>query len=110
MTTATSASASANVSPDTVSPDTVSPSGQLRQKAHDIKDTIVDMAGIAKGMATDTLTDLKEGASARYRTGVDKAGKARDGVVGYVKDNPGKSLLACLCLGALAGFLVSRRR
>jgi ElaB/YqjD/DUF883 family membrane-anchored ribosome-binding protein len=83
---------------------------QFRQKAQEIKENIVDMAGIAKDAARDKLSDLKDGATSRYRSGVDKAGKARDVVIDYVKENPGKSLLACVCVGALAGFLVSRRR
>jgi ElaB/YqjD/DUF883 family membrane-anchored ribosome-binding protein len=83
---------------------------QLRQKAHDLKDNLVDMAGIANDAAREKLADLKDGVGLRYQAGVEKAGQARDGVVEYVKANPGKSLLACLCVGALAGFLVSRRR
>jgi ElaB/YqjD/DUF883 family membrane-anchored ribosome-binding protein len=89
---------------------TTSPNDQLRQKANDIKDNIVDMAGIAKGIASDKYSELKEGAASRYQAGVDKAAQARDGLVDYVKENPTKSLIACLCVGALAGFLVSRRR
>ncbi len=89
---------------------TTSPNEQLRQKANDIKDNIVDMAGIAKGIATDKLGELKDGTASRYHAGVDKAAQARDGLVDYVKENPAKSLLACLCVGAIAGFLASRRR
>ncbi len=87
-----------------------SPANELRQKANDIKDNLVDMAGIAKGMASDTVTDIKERVSSRVQAGVDQAGKARDGLIDYVKENPAKSLLACLAVGALAGYLVSRRR
>ena len=83
---------------------------QFRQKAQDIKDNVVDMTGIAKDVACEKISDLKHGVEARYQAGVEKAGRARDGVLAYVKDNPGKSLLACLAVGALAGFLVSRRR
>ncbi|MBA3686119.1 MAG: hypothetical protein H0W72_12900 [Planctomycetes bacterium] len=89
---------------------TSSSNEQLRQKAAEIKENVVDMAGIAKDMAVDKYTELKDGAASRYRSGVDKAGKARDGLVDYVKENPAKSLLACLCVGAIAGYLVSRRR
>ncbi len=111
---------------------TASANDQFRQKAHEIKDNIVDMAGIAKDAAQEKLSnlrdaagarlsnlkdgvqekysDLKEGAASRYHAGVDKAAQARDSVTEYVKDNPGKSILACLAVGALAGFLVSRRR
>lgn len=83
---------------------------QLRQKAHELKDNIVDLAGIANDAAREKLSDLKEGVGARCQAGVAQAGRARDGVIGYVKENPGKSLLACLCVGAFAGYLVSRRR
>ncbi len=86
------------------------PSEQIRQKAVEIKDNVVDIAGIAKGMAGDKLSSIQDGAVARYNAGVDMAGKARDGVIGYVQENPAKSLLACLAVGALAGYLVSRRR
>jgi ElaB/YqjD/DUF883 family membrane-anchored ribosome-binding protein len=83
---------------------------QMRQKAHDIKDNIVDLAGMANDAAREKLADFKSGVGERYQAGIDKAGRARDGVVEYVKENPGKSLLACLAVGALAGFLISRRR
>jgi ElaB/YqjD/DUF883 family membrane-anchored ribosome-binding protein len=83
---------------------------QFRQKAGEIKDNIVDMAGIAKDAARDKLSELKDGAASRYQSGVDKAGKARDGIIDYVKSNPGKSVLACVLVGAVAGYLVSRRR
>ena len=83
---------------------------QLRQKAHDIKDNVVEMTGIAKDVACEKLSDLKHGAQARYEQGVEQAGRARDGVIAYVQENPGKSLLTCQAVGALAGFLLSRRR
>jgi ElaB/YqjD/DUF883 family membrane-anchored ribosome-binding protein len=83
---------------------------QLRQKAGEIKDNVVDLVGIAKNAACENYTDLKAGAAARYQAGVDKAGEARDSVISYVKANPGRSLLACLAVGAVAGYLVSRRR
>ena len=83
---------------------------QLRQKAQDIRDNVVEMTGIAKDVACEKMSDLKQGAQVRYQQGVEQAGRARDGVIAYVKDNPGKSLLTCLAVGALAGFLISRRR
>ncbi len=89
---------------------TASSNDQLRQKAHEIKDNIVEMAGIAKSIASDKIDGIREGASSRYQAGVDKAGEARDGILDYVKAHPTRSLLACLCVGAVTGYLVSRRR
>jgi ElaB/YqjD/DUF883 family membrane-anchored ribosome-binding protein len=83
---------------------------QFRQKAREIKDNIVDLAGIAKDAARDTFSDLKDGAASRYQSGVQKVGQAREGIIDYLKENPAKALLACACVGALAGFLMSRRR
>jgi ElaB/YqjD/DUF883 family membrane-anchored ribosome-binding protein len=83
---------------------------QLRQKAHEIKENIVDLAGIANDAARGKLSELKDEAASRCQSGIDKAGKVRDGIVAYVKDNPGKSVLACVLAGALVGYLVSRRR
>lgn len=83
---------------------------QFRQKAQEIKENVVELAGIAKDAARDKLSELKDGAASRYHSGIDKAGKARDGIADYVKDNPGKSALACVLAGILAGYLVSRRR
>ncbi len=82
----------------------------FRDKALEIKDNLVDMAGMVKDAARAKAGDVTDAATAGFRTGVDQASRARDGVLDYVKDNPAKSLLACLCAGALAGFLISRRR
>lgn len=87
-----------------------SSSDQFRQKAHDIKDNVVDMTGIAKDVAHEKLSDLKHSVEARYQAGVESAGRARDGVLAYVKEHPTRSLLTCLAVGALAGFIISRRR
>ncbi len=83
---------------------------QLRDKAIEIKDNLVDLAGIARDAARDTCAEVKDAASVRYQAGVEKAGKARDGIVDFVQEHPGKSLIACAVVGALAGFLISRRR
>ncbi len=82
----------------------------FRQKAQEIKDNIVDMAGMAKDAARDKACEAKAAVTSRLHAGAEQAGRARDGVLDYVQQNPVKSLLACLCAGAVAGLLISRRR
>ncbi len=89
---------------------TPSANAQIRQKAVEIKDNVVDIAGLAKESACETFGDAKDAAAAPYRAGVEKVGGACDGVVGYVKKNPLSTLAACACIGAIAGYLLSRRR
>ncbi|MBA3846068.1 MAG: hypothetical protein H0X45_05430 [Planctomycetes bacterium] len=82
----------------------------MREKAMEIRENLVDMTGMVKDAAREKLCDVKDAAAARLRSGVDHAGKARDNLVDYVKENPTTTVLACLCAGALAGFFISRRR
>ena len=83
---------------------------QMRDKANEIKDSVVELAGNAKDGARAKCADVTEAVGARCQAGVAKAGAARDRVTGLVQEQPGKSLLACVCVGALAAFLFARRR
>ncbi len=85
-------------------------SNQMRDKVMEIKDGVVDLAGIAKDGAQAAIADVTKTAGAHYQAGVAKAGAARDRVAGIVQEHPGKTLLACVCAGAIAGFLLARRR
>lgn len=88
---------------------------QLRSKAEDLKEDVVEMAKLSKEYAAEKLRGLREGASHRmhdlqgrasktYSRGKERAGEMQRSVEEYVMDQPLKSLLMALGAGLVLGF------
>lgn len=88
---------------------------QLRSKASDLKEDVVEMAKLSKEYASEKLRGLREGASEKahdlqdraqrtYYRGKDRASEVQRTVEGYVVEQPLKSLLMALGAGLLLGF------
>jgi ElaB/YqjD/DUF883 family membrane-anchored ribosome-binding protein len=82
----------------------------LKDKANRLKDHVGQTATLAKDVACEGLKSAKETASAMYQASVDQAGKMKDSTVDFVRDNPVKTVLLAVGIGAIVGMLVSRRR
>ncbi len=83
--------------------DTVEMAG-FRQKTHDGVDRIMDKAESIRGRGMKTMENMKG-----------KAVKVRDGVNGYIKKNPKKTIMYAAGAGVVAGAvttaaLMRRRR
>lgn len=88
---------------------------QLRSKAEDLREDVVEMAKLSKEYAAEKLRGLREGASHRmhdlqdrasrtYGRGKQRAGEVQRNVEDYVIEQPLKSLLMALGAGLLLGF------
>jgi ElaB/YqjD/DUF883 family membrane-anchored ribosome-binding protein len=74
----------------------------LREKATVAKEAVVELAGEVKHYASDRLTQLKSKAG-------DKLHDANDTVVGFVQENPYKSIVIAAGIGLALGMLLKRR-
>lgn len=92
----------------------------LSEQTHKVSDDVRELRDIAMAGATDALHAVKRRGeqaleSARERgqhaleQGRDKAVNARDGFETFVAENPFKSVLIALGIGALAGLSLRRR-
>jgi ElaB/YqjD/DUF883 family membrane-anchored ribosome-binding protein len=92
---------------------------QLRHKASDLKEDIVDMAKLSKEYATEKLRGLREGAvekahglregaSRTWTRGRAKADDVQKSIEDFVVDQPLKSLLIAVGAGLLLGFFWRR--
>ncbi len=82
----------------------------LKDKASRLKDHVGKTATLAKDVACEGIKSAKESASAMYQAGVDRAGEMRDSTVGFVRENPIKTVLLAVGVGAIVGLLLARRR
>lgn len=74
----------------------------LIEQSQKVADDVRELGSIAVGSASDALQAVGE----RGKAGVVKA---RDGIEGYVAENPFKALLIAAGVGALLGYSLSRR-
>lgn len=64
---------------------------------------------LAKGAAKAGIKSVRKKASSMYHRGLGQVGAITDGTIGYVRENPIKTVLLAVGLGALIGFLLMRR-
>jgi ElaB/YqjD/DUF883 family membrane-anchored ribosome-binding protein len=81
----------------------------LKDKANRLKDHIGQTANLAKDVASEGIKTAKETCSELYQSTVDQAGKVKDSTVGFVNENPIKTVLLAAGVGALVGLLLARR-
>ena len=81
-----------------------------REKLHDVSETVKQQASRASEVARERY----DTATQTLRTGYDRASKDLDklsqDVGAYVRDNPGRSVLAAAAAGFFLGLLVRRGR
>ncbi|HVR30202.1 MAG TPA: hypothetical protein VMS86_11800 [Thermoanaerobaculia bacterium] len=81
-----------------------------REKLHDVSESVKQQAGRASEVARERY----DAAAQTLRTGYDRASKDLDklsqDVSTYVRDNPGRSVLAAAAAGFFLGLLVRRGR
>jgi ElaB/YqjD/DUF883 family membrane-anchored ribosome-binding protein len=82
----------------------------LKDKANRLKDHVGRTATLAKDVACEGIKSAKDSASAMYQAGVDQAGKMKDSTVGFVRENPFKTVVLAAGVGAIVGLLLARRR
>jgi ElaB/YqjD/DUF883 family membrane-anchored ribosome-binding protein len=87
---------------------TESKAEQLRHKAADLKEDIVEVGKLSKEYAGEKLQDLGEKAARTYQRGRQRAGELQENVQHYVSEQPVKSLLIALGAGLLLGFFWRR--
>jgi ElaB/YqjD/DUF883 family membrane-anchored ribosome-binding protein len=81
----------------------------LKDKANRLKEHIGQTANLAKDLASEGIKTAKETCSDMYQSTVDQAGKVKDSTVGFVSENPIKTVLLAAGVGALIGLLLARR-
>jgi ElaB/YqjD/DUF883 family membrane-anchored ribosome-binding protein len=76
-------------------------------------DTLADQmdqaADLAKAAADEGLRTMRKRAADLYQAGAEKAAAMKDCTVDFVRENPVKTVLLAAGIGALVGFLVTRR-
>lgn len=81
-----------------------------REKLHDVSESVKQQAGRASEVARERY----DAAAQTLRTGYERASKDLDklsqDVSAYVRDNPGRSVLAAAAAGFFLGLLVRRGR
>jgi len=82
----------------------------LKDKANRLKDHVGKTATLAKDVACEGIKSAKDTAAAMYQATVDQAGKMKDSTVGFVQENPIKTVLLAVGVGAIVGLLLARRR
>lgn len=81
----------------------------LGEQTHKVAEDVRELGSIAMATAGDALTAAKERGGELVEKGGQRVKRARDGVEGYVKENPFKSVLFAASLGALLGYTLRRR-
>lgn len=76
--------------------------GQFRQKGHALAEDIKGIGEAVKGVATEKLEELKEGATSMGR-------RTRASFEGAVQSSPWKAIMIAAGLGAVAAFFLRRR-
>ena len=76
--------------------------GQLGEKLVRLKNDFKEVIGLARSLAGDKLTGLKDYA-------LDSGKAAASSVATSIKENPIRSAIVAAGVGVLIGFLVSRR-
>lgn len=64
---------------------------------------------LAKGAAKAGIKSVRKKATAMYNRGLGQVGVLTEGTIGYVRENPIKTVLLAVGVGALIGFLLTRR-
>jgi len=81
---------------------------QLRESAQMAKEAVTDLAKETGKYANQRLSDAKESAGAMAQTVKEKASKYNEGFIGYVRENPYKSVAIAAGVGLALGILLRR--
>jgi ElaB/YqjD/DUF883 family membrane-anchored ribosome-binding protein len=85
-------------------------SNSLGEKSERLKEQVGQSATLAKDIACDGLKTVQQKAADLYHAGSDKAVALKDGTLAFVRENPVKTVLLAVGIGAVAGLLLARRR
>jgi ElaB/YqjD/DUF883 family membrane-anchored ribosome-binding protein len=89
-------------------PNAVAPE-DLKDKAYRLRDQVGQTASLAKDVACDGLKSAKDQAAALCQAASDKAVQLKDSSVEFVQENPIKTVLLAVGVGAVVGMLLARR-
>ncbi|MFO0985518.1 MAG: hypothetical protein U1E76_27925 [Planctomycetota bacterium] len=81
----------------------------LRERAHDVRDSVSELAASAKDAAGDAAEQLRDSAVAQYRRGKQRALAAERSLEDHIREQPITSVLAAMSIGVLVGLLWRRR-
>ena len=81
----------------------------LKDSAVAAKEAVTELAGEAGRYATHRIGDAKKSASAMIDTVKAKAGEYNDGIIGFIRKNPYKSIAIAAGVGFAAALLLRRR-
>lgn len=79
-------------------------------QAQIVREDLRELGHLGKEAAKELVGEAKQTAQATYRQGKKQVSAAGDRIVGYVEQNPLKSVLVAAAAGALIGVIWSRRR
>jgi ElaB/YqjD/DUF883 family membrane-anchored ribosome-binding protein len=82
----------------------------LGEKSERLKEQVGQSAALAKDIACDGLKTVQQKAADLYHAGSGKAVELKDGALAFVRENPLKTALLAVGIGAIAGILLARRR
>jgi|GEM_PF-3615820 ElaB/YqjD/DUF883 family membrane-anchored ribosome-binding protein len=91
-------------------PSTASAPENITDKAYRLKDQVGNTASLAKDVAAQGITAIRDKASALCQATTGKVVGLKDSAVDLVRDNPLATVLVSVGVGALVGLLLARRR
>jgi ElaB/YqjD/DUF883 family membrane-anchored ribosome-binding protein len=81
----------------------------LGEQSHRVMDEVKELGSTALASASEAANSLRQRGSAAYETGKQKAVEAKGQFDSIVSDNPVKSILIALGVGAAIGYALRRR-